>query len=117
MIEKLGCVVVDIIVEVLEYVICNFLWLKFMCWGVGLLCWVCLLYLILCILEDEGGVEVVLLDVDGIILGNMIKGYWFMVFVVFVVLFFDDYEVKLKWVNVVLCVEECVEIIWYDVIN
>lgn len=85
--------VVEIVVEVLEDIICNFLWFKVMCWGVGVLCWVWFLYLIFCLIMDEVGVIVVLMDVDGIVVGDIIEGYCFMGNGCFVVIFFEDYEV------------------------
>jgi glycyl-tRNA synthetase beta chain len=116
-IEKPGRTAADIIAEVLEHAIRNFPWPKSMRWGAGSLRWVRPLHSILCILEDEGGAEVVPLDVDGITSGNTTKGHRFMAPAAFAVSSFDDYEAKLKRANVVLRAEERAETIWHDATN
>lgn len=116
-IEKPGRAAADIIAEVLEHAIRNFPWPKSMRWGAGSLRWVRPLHSILCILEDEGGAEVVPLDVDGITSGNTTKGHRFMAPAAFAVSSFDDYEAKLKRANVVLRAEERAETIWHDATN
>ncbi len=116
-IEKPGRAAANIIAEVLEHAIRNFPWPKSMRWGAGSLRWVRPLHSILCILEDEGGAEVVPLDVDGITSGNTTKGHRFMAPAAFAVSSFDDYEAKLKRANVVLRAEERAETIWHDATN
>lgn len=113
-IEKPGRGAADIVAEVLEKTVRNFPWPKSMRWGDGPLKWVRPLHSILCILSDEGGAEVVPLDVDGIIAGNTTRGHRFLAPDAFAVTSFDDYEAKLKRANVILRHDERAEAIWHD---
>ncbi len=116
-IEKPGRKAAEIIAEVLEATISNFPWPKSMRWGTGTLKWVRPLHSILCILCDEGGAEVVPLDIDGITSGNTTQGHRFMAKGAISVLSFDDYEAKLKRAYVVLRADERAEMIWHDATN
>jgi len=113
-IEKPGRMAADIIAEVLEKAIRSFPWPKSMRWGDGPLKWVRPLHGILCILSDEGGAEVVPLDLDGITSGNTTCGHRFLAPDAFAVTNFDDYEAKLKRAKVVLRPDERAEAIWHD---
>ncbi len=101
-IEKPGRAAPVIIAEVLESVIRAFPWPKSMRWGSGNLRWVRPLHSILCLLSDEGGAEVVPMQVDGIVAGNSTEGHRFLAPGRFPVSSFDDYATKLKRAHVVL---------------
>ncbi len=116
-IEKPGRKAAEIIAEVLEATIRNFPWPKSMRWGTGTLKWVRPLHSILCILSDEGGAEVVPLDIDGITSGDTTQGHRFMAKGDISVSSFDDYEAKLKRAYVVLRADERAEMIWHDATN
>ena len=116
-IEKPGRVAADVIAEVLEKTIRNFPWPKSMRWGSGALKWVRPLHSIVCLLSDEGGATVVPLDVDGITSGDFTYGHRFMSKGAINVVSFEDYEAKLKRVNVVLRADERAEAIWQDATN
>ena len=107
----------DIIAEVLEQTIRNFPWPKSMRWGNGTLKWVRPLHSILCILSREDGAEVVPLDVDGIVSGNMTYGHRFLAPDAITVNGFDDYAAKLKRASVVLDSAERRDAIWHDATN
>ncbi len=107
----------DIIAEVLEQTIRNFPWPKSMRWGNGTLKWVRPLHSILCILSREDGAEVVPLDVDGIVSGNMTYGHRFLAPDAITVNGFDDYAAKLKRAFVVLDSAERRDAIWHDATN
>ncbi len=117
LVEKPGRSAAEIIAEVLEATIRNFPWPKSMRWGTGNLRWVRPLHSILCILSDEGGAEVVDLDVDGITSGNTTHGHRFMAPAEFSVTSFEDYTIKLKAAKVVLDSAEREAMIWSDVSN
>ncbi|MFZ1662761.1 MAG: glycine--tRNA ligase subunit beta, partial [Paracoccaceae bacterium] len=106
-----------IIAEVLEATIRNFPWPKSMRWGRGALRWVRPLHSILCLLTDEGGAEVVPLDVDGITAGNTTQGHRFLGQGRFAVHSFEDYATKLKRAKVVLDSAEREDHIWADATN
>ncbi|MGB3313321.1 MAG: glycine--tRNA ligase subunit beta, partial [Albidovulum sp.] len=72
---------------------------------------------ILCILSDEGGAEVVPLDVDGIASGNTTRGHRFLAPDAFSVTSFEDYAAKLKRAKVMLDPEERAGHIWHDATN
>jgi glycyl-tRNA synthetase beta chain len=91
-----------IVAEVLERVIRTFPWPKSMRWGSGGLRWVRPLQSILCILSNEAGSEVVPLDVDGIVSGNVTRGHRFLAPAAFSVANFNDYAAKLKRAKVIL---------------
>lgn len=116
-VEKPGRSAAEIIAEVLEATIRNFPWPKSMRWGTGSLRWVRPLHSILCILSDEGGAEVVDLDVDGITSGNTTRGHRFMAPAEFSVTSFEDYTIKLKAAKVVLDSAEREAMIWSDASN
>ena len=116
-VEKPGRSAAEIIAEVLEATIRNFPWPKSMRWGTGNLRWVRPLHSILCILSDEGGAEVVDLDVDGITSGNTTRGHRFMAPAEFSVTSFEDYTIKLKAAKVVLDSAEREAMIWSDASN
>ncbi len=116
-IEKQGRKAAEIIAEVLENAIRNFPWPKSMRWGSGSLKWVRPLHSIICLLSDEGGSEVVPLDIDGITSGKSTKGHRFMAPAAFDVNGFDDYEAKLKRARVILRAEERAETIWNEATN
>jgi glycyl-tRNA synthetase beta chain len=115
--KKPGRKAAEIVAEVLESTIRNFPWPKSMRWGAGSLRWVRPLHSILCILSDEGGAEVVPLDVDGITSGNTTRGHRFLAPEVFSVSSFDDYAAKLKRAKVMLDAEERAQHIWNDATN
>ncbi|SFR43127.1 glycyl-tRNA synthetase beta chain [Yoonia tamlensis] len=116
-IEKPGRLAADIIAEVLDNTIRNFPWPKSMRWGDAPLKWVRPLHSIICILSDEGGAQVVPLDIDGISAGNTTRGHRFLAPDAFSVNGFDDYEAKLKRANVILRADERAELIWHDATN
>lgn len=113
-IEKPGRPAAEIVAEVLEATIRNFPWPKSMRWGAGNLKWVRPLHSILCILNDEGGSEVVPLDIEGIVSGDRTAGHRFMAPAAFSVTSFADYEAKLKNAFVILSAKERAEKIWHD---
>ncbi|KJZ20493.1 glycine--tRNA ligase subunit beta [Loktanella sp. S4079] len=116
-IEKPGRMAADIIAEVLENAIRNFPWPKSMRWGAGALKWVRPLHSIICILSDEGGAQVVPMDIDGITSGDITRGHRFLAPDSFNVTGFDDYEAKLKRANVILRADERAETIWHEATN
>ncbi len=116
-VEKPGRSAAEIIAEVLEATIRNFPWPKSMRWGTGNLRWVRPLHSILCILSDEGGAEVVDLDVDGITSVNTTRGHRFMAPAEFSVTSFEGYTIKLKAAKVVLDSAEREAMIWSDASN
>ena len=113
-IDKPGRATAEIVGEVLEATVRGFPWPKSMRWGDGSLKWVRPLHSILCILSDEGGAEVVPLEVDGIAAGDSTQGHRFMAPGRFSVTGFEDYEAKLTKAHVVLRPEERAEAIWND---
>ena len=117
MIEKPGRPAAEIIAEVLEATVRNFPWPKSMRWGAGSLRWVRPLHSILCQLSDENGSEVVPLEIDGIIAGNVTQGHRFMAPGEITVNGFEDYAAKLKRANVVLDPAERSQAIWQEAGN
>jgi glycyl-tRNA synthetase beta chain len=107
----------EIVAEILERTIRTFPWPKSMRWGDGGLRWVRPLRRILCILTREDGADMVPLDVDGIVSGDVTEGHRFMAPAPFSVTSFDDYEAKLKRAFVVLSSEERAEAIRHDAAN
>jgi glycyl-tRNA synthetase beta chain len=104
----------DILAQVIPQVIRAFPWPKSMRWGAGSLRWVRPLQSILCILSDDGGNDIVLFDVDGIVSGNTTEGHRFMAPSRFPVSSFVDYEAKLARSKVVLSAAARAETIWHD---
>ncbi|WP_193142452.1 glycine--tRNA ligase subunit beta [Meridianimarinicoccus sp. MJW13] len=117
MIVKEGRPAAEIVAEVLETTVRNFPWPKSMRWGSGELRWVRPLQSILCLLSDEAGAEVVPLEVDGIVSGDVTHGHRFMAPDAFTVTSFDDYAAKLKRAHVILDAEERAAQIWHDATN
>jgi glycyl-tRNA synthetase beta chain len=116
-VQKPGRKAAEIVAEVLERTVRDFPWPKSMRWGSGSLRWVRPLHSILCVLSDEGGAEVVPLEIDGIRAGDATWGHRFMAPAQFRVTGFDDYVAKLKRAFVVLSAEERAEHIWHDATN
>ncbi|MGV6805924.1 MAG: glycine--tRNA ligase subunit beta [Ruegeria sp.] len=116
-IEKPGRPAAEIVAEVLADTIRNFPWPKSMRWGSFSLRWVRPLHSILCILSDEGGAQVVPMEVDGITSGDTTEGHRFLAPGRFAVTGFEDYAAKLKRAFVVLSPEERAEHIWNDAQN
>jgi glycyl-tRNA synthetase beta chain len=116
-IEKPGRPAAAIVAEVLERVVRDFPWPKSMRWGSGSLRWVRPLHSILCLLSDEGGAEVVPLEIDGIRAGDWTAGHRFMAPARIRVTGFDDYVAKLRRARVILPAAERAEHIWHDATN
>ena len=116
-IEKPGRAAAAIIAEVLEATIRNFPWPKSMRWGAGALRWVRPLHSIICLVSDDGGAQVVPVDIDGITAGNTTCGHRFLAPARFAVTGFDDYAVKLKRAHVVLDSAEREAEIWQGAQN
>jgi len=107
----------DIIAEVLEQTIRSFPWPKSMRWGTGSLKWVRPLHSIVCVLSREDGAEVVPLDVDGIVSGNVTYGHRFLAPAAITVNGFDDYTAKLSRAHVVLDSAARRDTIWHEATN
>jgi glycyl-tRNA synthetase beta chain len=112
--EKAGRKAEAIVAEVLDSVVRGFPWPKSMRWGAGSLRWVRPLHSILCLLVTEAGAEVVPLEIDGIVAGNVTRGHRFMAAGDITVTSFDDYEAKLKRAKVFLRAEDRAAAIWHD---
>ena len=113
-VEKPGRPAAGIVAEVVESTIRSFPWPKSMRWGSGSLRWVRPLQSILCLLTDEGGAEVVPLDVDGIVAANTTAGHRFMAPARFAVSSFDDYRARLQRAFVLLDQAGREAQIWHD---
>ena len=113
-VEKPGRPAAGIVAEVVETTIRSFPWPKSMRWGSGSLRWVRPLQSILCLLTDEGGAEVVPLDVDGIVAANTTAGHRFMAPARFAVSSFDDYRARLRRAFVLLDQAGREAQIWHD---
>ncbi|MEM7490662.1 MAG: glycine--tRNA ligase subunit beta, partial [Pseudomonadota bacterium] len=107
----------EIVAEELERTIRTFPWPKSMRWGGGTLRWVRPLRRILCVLTREDGAQVVPVDVDGIVAGDVTEGHRFMAPAPFSVTSLDDYEAKLKRARVILSSEERAEAIRQEAAN
>ncbi|GHF53088.1 glycine--tRNA ligase subunit beta [Seohaeicola zhoushanensis] len=116
-IDKPGRAAPEIVAEVLADTIRTFPWPKSMRWGNGSLRWVRPLQSILCILTDEGGAEVVPMEIEGIAAGNTTEGHRFMAPGRFPVSSFEDYIAKLKRNHVILNATERADHIWHDAQN
>lgn len=116
-IVKPGRPAAEIVAEVLTGAIRNFPWPKSMRWGAGDLKWVRPLHSILCILHDEGGSEVVPLNIAGLRAGNTTQGHRFMAPSLITVASFEDYTTKLSRAKVVLDASARAEQIWHDATN
>ena len=113
-VEKPGRPAAGIVAVVVESTIRSFPWPKSMRWGDGSLRWVRPLQSILCLLTDEGGAEVVPLDVDGIVAANTTAGHRFMAPARFAVSSFDDYRARLRRAFVLLDQAGREAQIWHD---
>ena len=113
-VTKPGRAAAAVVAEVLEAAVRGFPWPKSMRWGSGNLRWVRPLHSIVCILSSEAGAEVVPLEIDGIVAGNVTRGHRFMAPKPFSVNNFEDYEAKLKRAFVVLRSDERAATIWHD---
>ncbi len=107
----------EIVAEVLETTIRTFPWPKSMRWGDGTLRWVRPLRRILCVMTRDDGAEVVPLEIDGLVAGNVTEGHRFMSPGEIKVASFEDYAAKLKRAHVILSAEERAEAIWHDATN
>ncbi|EKE44751.1 hypothetical protein OCGS_1134 [Oceaniovalibus guishaninsula JLT2003] len=110
-IDRKGRPASDIVAEVLERTIRDFPWPKSMRWGRGTLRWVRPLHRILCLLTREDGAQIVPLDVDGIVAGDVTEGHRFMAPEPFRVTGFEDYAARLRRAFVVLDADERAETI------
>jgi glycyl-tRNA synthetase beta chain len=116
-IEKPGRPAAAIVAEVLERVVRDFPWPKSMRWGSGSLRWVRPLHSILCLVSDEGGAEIVPVEIDGIRAGDWTAGHRFMAPARIRVTGFEDYVAKLRRAHVILPAAERAEHIWHDATN
>jgi glycyl-tRNA synthetase beta chain len=116
-IQRPGRPAAGIVAEVLEAAVRGFPWPKSMRWGAGDLRWVRPLHSIICLLSDEGGAEIVPLEIDGIVAGDTTRGHRFMAPATFAVSGFDDYAARLKTARVILSAEERAETIRHDAAN
>jgi glycyl-tRNA synthetase beta chain len=116
-VEKPGRKAAEIVAEVLEATVRDFPWPKSMRWGAGSLRWVRPLHSILCLLSDEGGAEIVPVEIDAIRSGDTTEGHRFMAPGRFRVTGYDDYVAKLKRAHVILSAEERAEHILHDARN
>lgn len=107
----------DIIAEVFEKTIRTFPWPKSMRWGNGSLRWVRPLQSILCVLRREDGPEVVPMNIDGIVSGDVTYGHRFHAPDAIRVSGFDDYAAKLRRAHVILDAQARREAIWHDATN
>ncbi|WP_299816086.1 glycine--tRNA ligase subunit beta [uncultured Jannaschia sp.] len=107
----------EIVAEVLETTVRTFPWPKSMRWGTGSLRWVRPLRRILCVMTREDGAEVVPLEIDGLVAGNVTEGHRFMSPGEIRVTSFEDYAAKLKRAHVILDAGERAEAIWHDATN
>ena len=102
-IHKSGRPTAEIIAELVEQIVRGFAWPKSMTWGSGKLRWVRPLQRILCVFNRE----VVPLEIDGIVAGDLSEGHRFMSETrVFRARDFDEYHEALAGHYVVLDVEE-----------
>src|SRR5690606_29154019 len=77
-IERPGRGAAEIVAEVLTETVRDFPWPKSMRWGSGSLRWVRPLHSIVCVLSDDSGTEVVPVEIDGIVAGDVTRGHRFM---------------------------------------
>ena len=102
-IHKSGRPTAEIIAELVEQIVRGFAWPKSMTWGTGKLRWVRPLQRILCVFNRE----VVPLEIDGIVAGDLSEGHRFMTETrVFRARDFEEYAEALAGHFVVLDVEE-----------
>lgn len=102
-IHKSGRPTAEIIAELVEQIVRGFAWPKSMTWGTGKLRWVRPLQRILCVFNRE----IVPLEIDGIVAGDLSEGHRFMTETrVFRARDFDEYHEALAGHYVVLDVEE-----------
>ena len=113
-IERPGRGAAEIVAEVLTETVRDFPWPKSMRWGSGSLRWVRPLHSIVCVLSDDSGTEVVPVEIDGIIAGDVTRGHRFMAPEPFAVSGFEDYREKLGRAFVMLDPAERAEKIRHD---
>jgi glycyl-tRNA synthetase beta chain len=113
-IERPGRPAAEIVAENLHKTITGFPWPRSMRWGEGSLRWVRPLRRILCVLSSEAGSEVVPLEVDGIVSGDVTEGHRFMAPGPVSVSGFEDYAAKLRHAKVVLDHAGREAAIWHD---
>jgi glycyl-tRNA synthetase beta chain len=102
-VHKAGRPTTEIIAELVEQIVRGFAWPKSMTWGHGKLRWVRPLKRILCVFNRE----IVPLEIDGIVAGDLSEGHRFMAETrVFRARDFDEYHEALAGHFVVLDVEE-----------
>ncbi|MDP1735804.1 MAG: glycine--tRNA ligase subunit beta [Caulobacter sp.] len=102
-VKKTGRPTAEIIAELVEQIVRGFAWPKSMTWGHGKLRWVRPLQRILCVFDRE----VVPLEIDGLVAGDLSEGHRFMAETrVFRARDFDEYHEALAGHFVVLDVEE-----------
>lgn len=102
-VKKTGRPTAEIIAELVEQIVRGFAWPKSMTWGTGKLRWVRPLQRILCVFNRE----VVPLEIDGIVAGDLSEGHRFLSETrVFRARDFDEYHEALAGHFVVLDVEE-----------
>ena len=102
-VRKTGRPTAEIIAELVEQIVRGFAWPKSMTWGTGKLRWVRPLQRILCVFNRE----IVPLEIDGIVAGDLSEGHRFMSETrVFRARDFDEYHEALAGHYVVLDVEE-----------
>ena len=102
-VHKAGRPTAEIIAELVEQIVRGFAWPKSMTWGHGKLRWVRPLKRILCVFNRE----IVPLEIDGIVAGDLSEGHRFMAETrVFRARDFDEYHEALAGHFVVLDVEE-----------
>ncbi|MDP1632125.1 MAG: glycine--tRNA ligase subunit beta [Caulobacter sp.] len=102
-IHKTGRPTAEIIAELVEQIVRGFAWPKSMTWGTGKLRWVRPLQRILCVFNRE----IVPLEIDGIVAGDLSEGHRFMAETrVFRARDFTEYEDALRGHFVILDVEE-----------
>ena len=116
-ISKPGRPAAEIVGEVLEQVIRTFPWPKSMRWGAGSLRWVRPLQSILCLLSGPDSAQVVPMQVDGLIAGDVTRGHRFMAPAPFAVTGFEEYATGLKRAFVRLDPAERADQIWADATN
>ncbi len=116
-IQRTGRPAAEIVAEVLEQAIRGFPWPKSMRWGAGTLRWVRPLHRIVCVLTREDGHEIVPLELDGIVAGDVTEGHRFMAPGEIRVTGFDDYAAKLRRAKVLIDPEERAGTIWNDATN
>ncbi|MEM8571904.1 MAG: glycine--tRNA ligase subunit beta [Pseudomonadota bacterium] len=97
-----GRVASEIVAEIVTETIWAFPWPKSMRWGNGSLRWVRPLHSILCVLSTEAASEVVPIEIEGIVAGDVTRGHRFMAPGEIGIRNFDEYRTKLDAAFVLL---------------